>query len=740
MQQLGKRMKMIKKQRRSLAVALFIWISLWMPEAMASSPTDTSVMEDIVVTASRSEQTSDQAPAATSVITREEIEKFNIETLDEALKFETNAYHRNGMGILMTSKPINLRGIPGSERTLILLNGIPMNSGFNGDVNWNNISMNNVERIEIIRGSGSSLYGGNAMGGIINIITRDPDKFEASINLGVGEQSTYKTEFSVGTRKDRFSFLLGGELQDTDGYAPYLRHRPVKDGDGDLSGGWYSPSNTGTDYWVIGDRGDMSASNKNINFMTSYDTSDTGVLRFEIQAGLHESEYGEPHTYIVDADGNPAWSGNIDAGDGENVPIKYSDFLYGSRKLEQSSIMPSLTYKERFGPLDFQGAVSYKKLNNVFGEENASSDDTYKNAPGTLFDRELDTFTTDLQFGMEAGNRHYLTMGAYYRYDDLKRDTYGLTYYRDLDAKEDHEFIIRGEETQYALYVQDQWEILEDVTLYTGLRWDSWEAHDGKSGELGAVVDIEDYEEHHLSPKLSAVWQVGKETFVRGSVANSFRGPTISELFYLPSSSYIANPDLKPETMWNYEIGADQYLLDRKIKLSGAVFHSEIEDMISRRKVDGVRFYDNFSEAKVDGIEFAVSADMTEWLRAWGNISYNRTKITEDQTEPDVEGNWLPGVPKLIGNIGFDAVFSSVKLSIGGNFLGREYTNSENDDEEDLRGGYAERWLWNTKLSYSPKAWLEASISVNNIFDTQDYEWVYMERGRFVMAELTLNF
>lgn len=546
------------------------------------------------------------------------------------------------MGILMTSKPVTLRGIPGEHRTLIMLNGIPLNSGFNGDVEWNNISMNNVQRIEVTRGSGSSLYGGNAMGGIINIITKNPDKFEANAHLGYGEQESYKIGASVSNKKERFSFMIGAESQETDGYAPYLRHRPVKSGNGDLTGGWSSPSNTGKNYWVIGDRGDMSADNQCINLMMAYDTSETGKLSFVVQWGSHESEYGAPHSYIKDVNGNTVWSGDVDAGSEKKVPVKYSDFLYSNRKLEQTSIMPSLTYKESFGELDFSGTLFYNDWTKKFGEEDASSTDTYDNAPGTLFDADLHTLTADLQLGMDVGSSHYLTMGTYYRNDDYTRDTYGLEYFRDLGSKTDHEFVIRGKETMYAFYLQDQWDIIESLTLYTGLRWDTWKAHNGKSGKTDAVVEIEDYEENHLSPKLAAVWQVGDNTYIRSSVANSFRGPTISELFYLPNATkYKANPDLKPETMWNYEIGADQYLINRRVKISGAVYHSEIKDMISRRKVDGFRFYDNFSEAKVDGVEASVTSDMTDWLRLWGNVSYNRTRITKDKTTSEVEGNWL---------------------------------------------------------------------------------------------------
>ncbi|HDJ28304.1 MAG TPA: hypothetical protein ENF28_03545 [Proteobacteria bacterium] len=205
-----------------------------------------------------------------------------------------------------------------------MLDGIPMNSGFNGDVEWNNISMNNVERIEVIRGSGSSLYGGNAMGGIINIITKSPEKLEVNAHFGYGEQGTSKIDFSVSNKVDRFSFMIGGQTQETDGYAPYLRHRPVKDEDGNLVGGWSSPNNTGYGYWVIGDRGNMSATNQTVNLMMAYDTSETGKIKFDVQWGTHESEYDNPHSYIKNPSGNKL----------DNIALRFRSGLIGL--IEQS--------------------------------------------------------------------------------------------------------------------------------------------------------------------------------------------------------------------------------------------------------------------------------------------------------------------------------------------------------------------------------------------------------------------
>ena len=110
-------------------------------------------LEEMVVTATRTETDVDSAPASVTVISKDDMSFRDIHTIDDALKYEGGIY--NG----------KLRGMPSGNHTLIMLNGLPLNSGWFGGIRWENIATENVERIEIIRGPSLALYEGNAMGG-----------------------------------------------------------------------------------------------------------------------------------------------------------------------------------------------------------------------------------------------------------------------------------------------------------------------------------------------------------------------------------------------------------------------------------------------------------------------------------------------------------------------------------------------------------------------------------------------
>src|SRR5262245_12563346 len=127
--------------------------------ARATEPTE------VVVSATRTERALDLVPSDVSVVTAQTLETRTFDRLDEVLNAEAGVYGGR------------VRGTSSTSHTLIMLNGMPMNSGWYGGVNWQNVSMENVDRVEIVRGPASALYGGNAMGGAINVITALPKKF-----------------------------------------------------------------------------------------------------------------------------------------------------------------------------------------------------------------------------------------------------------------------------------------------------------------------------------------------------------------------------------------------------------------------------------------------------------------------------------------------------------------------------------------------------------------------------------
>lgn len=126
--------------------------------------------EPVVVTANKYEQSLQEVPVSVSVLEAKELSYRNAITLDDALRYVP--------GVNMTQGQINIRGSTGysrgvGTRVLLLLDGLPLLSGDTGEIIWESLPVYQIERVEIVKGAGSALYGSSALGGVVNVITRD---------------------------------------------------------------------------------------------------------------------------------------------------------------------------------------------------------------------------------------------------------------------------------------------------------------------------------------------------------------------------------------------------------------------------------------------------------------------------------------------------------------------------------------------------------------------------------------
>ena len=179
-------------------------------------------IEEVVVTAPRIKSPADDVPASITVISREDIKASPFEKVDDILR-ETagvNVNYHYAMNIVAGNRPVNLRGTGGyGERTLVLVDGIPQNNPYNGWVEWSQIPKEAIERIEVMRGPASALYGSNAMGGVINIVTKKPEKSsETVLQQKYGSMNTSLTKLVQDGRFGKFIYYLTGEYEETDGY------------------------------------------------------------------------------------------------------------------------------------------------------------------------------------------------------------------------------------------------------------------------------------------------------------------------------------------------------------------------------------------------------------------------------------------------------------------------------------------------------------------------------------------
>lgn len=175
-------------------------------------------LERIVVTPSRIEETYGESGRKVDIISSRDLKYLNPKNLSEALE-ETPSITINDYGSLGAQKTINMRGSTASQ-VLVLVDGRPINSPRSGDVNFSTISLDNIDRIEVMHGPASSLYGSSAMGGVVNIIAKQPPEKGQKTKLlsSFGTFRTYQEALSQGGRFGNFGYQLNSSYQSSEGH------------------------------------------------------------------------------------------------------------------------------------------------------------------------------------------------------------------------------------------------------------------------------------------------------------------------------------------------------------------------------------------------------------------------------------------------------------------------------------------------------------------------------------------
>ncbi|MBF0496081.1 MAG: Plug domain-containing protein, partial [Deltaproteobacteria bacterium] len=154
----------MKKIKLFWILPTIVWTLLaqsgWAEDKKEDKKKDEIKLEEMVVTATRTEKSVSDAPASVNVVTKEEIETRNIQTIDQALNDTVGVFNRRSKGLMDTLAQVSLRGIPGQNRSLILIDGLALNNAYTGAPMWAGIFPENVEKVEVVKGPFSSLYGG----------------------------------------------------------------------------------------------------------------------------------------------------------------------------------------------------------------------------------------------------------------------------------------------------------------------------------------------------------------------------------------------------------------------------------------------------------------------------------------------------------------------------------------------------------------------------------------------------
>ncbi|MEW6326446.1 MAG: TonB-dependent receptor [Thermodesulfobacteriota bacterium] len=702
------------------------------------------VLEDIIVTATRTEKEAATAPGSISVVTDKDIEKRNIQTVDQGLNTLPGVFLIRAKGVQDRNPQITLRGVPfGRGRTLVIMDNITLNDPMVGNLpGISGLAPEEIDRIEVAKGPFSSLYGNHAMGGVVNIITKMPGKREFIIKSGYGsswergEASDDLRRFylSYGDKfKDKLSIFLSYGRKDTNGFPTVYNVQSAQPTAG--ISGWSSTTDTmGNTRYLIGDAGDNVYWDDNITLKAGYDFSKTSKIKFVYHKNRWGERWDDPHTYLEDAAGNPVWSyGTV----GENSFLTWHDF-----RREQDAY--NISYETEISTVKTKLSLSY--VNATYGSGIPTSSSTRSGGPGAEWWHPSDNlFSSELVFTVPLFERHLLTFGGSFTRNRASNENSLRTDWQDEDTKTTLFQKSSGKDRAYSLFVQDEIMILDNLTAYIGFRQDWWETYDGYIFQLGVSdISYESRDKSSFSPKAAVVYKPFEKTTIRASAGKAFNAPTIVDLYMKwtgPTGiTNEGNPDLEPETMTSWDIGAEQALW-KGAKITATYFENYMKDLIYMALTTPTLYqYSNVGKAKCKGIELEVEQGIGNWLRLFANFTYTDSEVTENSAKPEIVGKNLTMVPEKMFNIGADLSKGPFSASIVGRYVSKIYKNDDNSDEVDgVYGSYDPYFVADAKVSYNITKFATLSFSVDNIFD-EDYFYSDKAPGRSWFCELTLTY
>ncbi|MBI5359532.1 MAG: TonB-dependent receptor [Planctomycetes bacterium] len=741
--------------KKSIYSAVFVLSASSLIVADGPVPAPVPKSEEITVTATKTPKSVKNSPAIVEIINSDEIDKKNPLTFDEALRNISGLYAYRGHGVSTVTPFVSLRGTGYQSRTLVLVDNQALNEYYyhGGGVNFNAIPVESIERIEVVKGPFSSLYGGNAMGGVINVITKTPEHREADLKTSLGSFGSQVYHLSYADRFGWFGLALNADKKEADGYEDFfVLKKPSSGTASTVVTGWKKTTdNFGTLNYLIGSYGNHVYNDETVKLKLFFELSADSKLELSVLKNTENREHTNETSYLIDQNGKTVNSGTVqisDNGSNYKINVKSADFLY--TKNWKDVLLTTLYFEHKLN--------EKTKLHTHFGitEQNRSLV-----APKTLPKGELNyTPFRNIQFEQQAdikiNPQHTLTCGIELRQISLFAEVYSLYDWDDKGSQE--QLISKGEGATRTtgLYLQDEYNLLKNLTLYPGVRMDYWKNYNGSYYDSTyaagkQTIDFSDNSEQYASPKLSLVYEPLYMTVVKTSWGKAFRGPGPDDLYrnsiiYAKSMLSLSNPELKPETISSYELSVERYFSDTT-KITAAAWHSQMKDMLYKVFFDAqevtdynslygtnylsIRENQNVGESEINGLEFAVSHRIFSSLAFIGNYTYTSTKIVDYEADDAIEGKRFVDTPLHNANMTLEYERGGFFYSTTGRYVSKRYASDDNLDK--ITGGYGSEdqfFVFSANFAYKiPAPNLTFSLSVDNIFDKEYYD-TYIVPGR----------
>ena len=677
---------------------------------------ETVELDEVKVTAGRVEQELMDVNMSVSVITQEEIRRSSARNVGELLEDIPGVRINNDGGQGM--KRIKIRG-EDAFRTLVMIDGqkVSEHKSMSGSPMLIDPSM--IERIEVIKGPASVLYGSDAIGGAINIITKKggTKPIEGEVSAGMNTSASGKNASgSIYGGIDGWKYRLSASIEDNDN---------LKTPKGEMENTYFTA--------------------RSVSGFLSYDFTPDATVGASLD--YYDLEFGSSDVntpgFTVDV---PKWTRFKAAAFGEfkNITSSFvrlrTDIFYQKSKKDMTNTVPGVWTQ---GEVDTFKAMGFEEafLNRV----GVQAGNAYVLQPHASND--MNQYGFSIQADWQIGDRNYLIAGYEISYDDLNAHSWntGTNVMPMMLTDKNYD----GYQMTNAVYASMETLLSANLTLTYGARY-TWVKTDMDSinNKMGTKTSGEG-SDGKIVFNAGVLWHGTDNLTLRASYAQGYRSPILQELYIDTSmgstGTTYANPDLKPETSDNFEIGARWNSTGLSADL--AIFYSTADDYIAtlyNAQKRGYQ-YNNVAEAKTFGVELTSSVRIAEtgfepYLTAtWMRRQYQNGNgfSTYDTATPEFMLRYGVRWSGMYAGLGLRAdAFARSQTEI-------EYDDgvqSATDSSSYRLGGYTTLNL-TAGVDFGPKRQYSFDMGLYNIFDKgyQEQTSIY-EPGRYFVAKLGARF
>lgn len=660
-----------------------------------SAETPVYTLKGITVTANRQAERLQDVPANVQVVTEKDIQKRNVQNTAQAVAMATGVSASQSV-----EGTVNLRGYS-SKNILVLVDGQAMNTAWNGDVDWNMIPVENIRKIEVVSGGQSALYGGRAVGGVINIMTKTQKQegLHGSATVSYGSNATVNQNYNVGFKKNKFDFGAFYGSMNTHGWHDY----DVSISKSGKAEGYDSDAEGNA---VIGNRGDKKVLNETFGFNLGYSFNDSQKLTYKYTHSIYDWKYEDPISYI---EGANRWKGTI----GENNKSYSPSSFLGTRGWRAYNLH-SLTYNDKDNGIHAHfGMTDYYKDGYTSPDKSVDPKHDFSGI-GTKTSYPSKSWDMDLNKRWNLGN-HNLLAGVSYGQDKFNETISKISNWKSWSSDGNVTQRTGGKDKYWSLYAQDKWNFAPKWTAYIGGRYDHYRKYDGyDTKNYTGKVDLSSGKSYEkFSPKLSLDYAANKDTNFYLSYGKSFNTPILYQLFrystFMGGNIY-PNKDLEPETTDTWELGMKQKI-GGKTDIAADVFYAKTKDYIHLNDSDKAHeFYENAGDAKTHGFELSLTQHHSDAWSSYINYTWQTGKI---------EGEKNYDIPRHLLHLGTTYSKNPWTVNLDGMFISDRTEAGEESGHFKARDAY---FLMNLSTNYQFNKNFGLQFAVNNLFDREYYD------------------